>query len=452
MSALFAVAHRGQPLKYQIAAMLFCILRADPKAAPEPEAPVERLVAQLGSASWAEREGASEKLLSLGKAAEAALERALTSPDPEIRQRARRLLDRIAFDAPGALPERIAGVMRHYASLSDRERSSLLADVVRELRHEAVPVLVRALRSELSPAVRSVALMYLVSLDRERGEAELRELARIERAAAWAWASLGELFVSQGRDEKAVEAFENARRAGSKEERVAEALAGIYARKAEWAKARALYAELVALDPENGHYRLNLGRCHHMLGDAAGAEATWREAVKRKGGDPSTFVWLAAAYEGIGAKDKAIAALREGCTRHPEACELLRRLAWTLAEEGKLDEAIEVYQRAARAAQSDYERRAINAELTGRLQRGGLLAGYVRREEADLARLDAEIAALLRKLAERHLQANRGAAARETLERLVALYPGSPDGRWAAEKLRELEPGKAPNSRKEGTP
>ena len=59
------------------------------RAKPDPVA-VERLVRQLGSESYAEREAASRQLRSLGRAVLPALEKATDNADPEVRTRARR--------------------------------------------------------------------------------------------------------------------------------------------------------------------------------------------------------------------------------------------------------------------------------------------------------------------------------------------------------------------------
>lgn len=57
---------------------------------------LEQLVRDLGNASWARRETASKELARLGELARAALEKALReSQDPEVKRRARRLLDRL---------------------------------------------------------------------------------------------------------------------------------------------------------------------------------------------------------------------------------------------------------------------------------------------------------------------------------------------------------------------
>jgi WD40 repeat protein len=62
-------------------------------AGPEDDATIERLVRQLGSDSFTERETAGKRLAELGDAAEPHLRQALTSSDAEVARRARVLLE-----------------------------------------------------------------------------------------------------------------------------------------------------------------------------------------------------------------------------------------------------------------------------------------------------------------------------------------------------------------------
>ena len=70
--------------------LVICPIRAD--AASPGDREVERLVRQLGSGKFAEREQASQKLEAIGEPARSALRTAAASPDPEIQGRADRIL------------------------------------------------------------------------------------------------------------------------------------------------------------------------------------------------------------------------------------------------------------------------------------------------------------------------------------------------------------------------
>jgi hypothetical protein len=72
--------------------------------AQEPDR-IDELVRKLGAEDFAEREKAGEELRRLGKPAEEALRKAAESEDPEVRRRARGLLDELAGKPP-APPKR----------------------------------------------------------------------------------------------------------------------------------------------------------------------------------------------------------------------------------------------------------------------------------------------------------------------------------------------------------
>ena len=66
------------------------------KAAPaRSEDEMKRFLDQLGSERFKDREQATHELLRLGKAASPGLKEATNSPDPEVRRRARQLVEQI---------------------------------------------------------------------------------------------------------------------------------------------------------------------------------------------------------------------------------------------------------------------------------------------------------------------------------------------------------------------
>ncbi len=91
----------------QVLAPVLVLLVLVPAAFAQPAAPrgqpgpaeMDRLVSQLGSSSYADREAAAARLRGLGKAAEEGLRRGALSKDPEVRRRAGRLLDEL-LEAP----------------------------------------------------------------------------------------------------------------------------------------------------------------------------------------------------------------------------------------------------------------------------------------------------------------------------------------------------------------
>jgi HEAT repeat protein len=143
----------------------------------ETQAHVKTLIAQLGSASYLEREEASEEVAGSGVAATGLLRQALSHSDLEIRRRAREAL---AFIEQGDLPEEVLiSALRvlarrkpprmtevlltyspHAASAEITEALCLTLSAVAVREGEADPLLVRALSAK-SPLQRGVAAAAL---------------------------------------------------------------------------------------------------------------------------------------------------------------------------------------------------------------------------------------------------------------------------------------------------
>ena len=68
---------------------------AEKSALARPEKGVKRLIAQLGSEGFKEREQATHELSKLGKSVLGSLKKATNSHDPEVRRRARLLVEQI---------------------------------------------------------------------------------------------------------------------------------------------------------------------------------------------------------------------------------------------------------------------------------------------------------------------------------------------------------------------
>jgi tetratricopeptide (TPR) repeat protein len=417
------------PYAFALAALL---------AQPAQGGALERLVAQLGSENWHEREAAAEEILRFGQHAAAALQRALKSPDPEVRYHARALLDQLRWRPPSGLPPFLAAALKYYPDLGDDRRATILTQVANAAGARAVPFLRKALRHDRSLSVRAAALARLERLDPGAAEAELRALAGNEQLRTWATVALADLLARANRIDDAIAAYEAARKAAPARSRVHSALAGLYERKGDWRKALPIYAFLSDAEPRNSHYRIRLGWCHHRLGERAKAESAWRQILRHRAHDPQAYLLLARTFQQAGARDKMLAILTEGCRKHKQDFELRRRLASALVQAGRTDEAVEVYDQAAALASTEYQRQSVSRELGRALRRSGRLAEYVEREEREIAKLDREIARLMHALAERSLAAGSHAKARRLLERLTELYPNSDEARRAAKTLRAL--------------
>jgi tetratricopeptide (TPR) repeat protein len=424
------------------AAVLCWLLTAGAVAAeaPDPGA-VERYIAQLSSESWQEREAASAMLLSLGEGARKALEGATSSADPEVRYRARELLTRLRWQPPEGLEGSLADSWRDYNMLSESQRITLLTRMTGQLKEKAVDAVVQVLRHDGSDRVRRQALNRLSTIDAARAEKEIEALAKQEASRKWALPQLAQFHSSRGRTKEAIEAYEQAAALDDQNEATLSALARLYERGEEWAKARKLYEKLTKLSPEGvRRYGVKSGTCLWREGEREKAVALWERMIEEQGHTPEAYTNTAYAYERVGAGEEAIELLRRGTARHPNDYNLLRRLGGKLAEAGKTAEAIDVFFKARRAAPAHYQGFDVNAQLTRLLRDQGKLEDYLAEQEAALRKKRAAVAAQARRLAERHLEAG-DLAAQRVLERLATVFPDLPEGRWAAQKLKREQKG-----------
>jgi HEAT repeat protein len=88
------MAFRGLAVSIALAALTAAI-RADEPQGGAPEKDMKRLIGQLGSERYKDREQATRHLAQLGKAALPGLKEAAKSPDAEVRRRAQRLLEQL---------------------------------------------------------------------------------------------------------------------------------------------------------------------------------------------------------------------------------------------------------------------------------------------------------------------------------------------------------------------
>ena len=399
---------------------------------------IERLIAQLGSDDWHQREAAAAAIRPLGLYAIAPLERALKSPDPEVRFRARALLDELRWQPPKDLPPHLADALKHYPALPNERRRAVIADVAEAARARAVPFLRQVLEADPALNVRETALDHLCRLDARAAEAGLRSLAASAQRRGWALAKLGDLLVAANRIDAAVAAYEAARKAGSTKDHVPAALATLYERKADYPNAIRVYTELARQQPRVTAHTVRIGWCHWRMGHRDQAEAVWRTLLTQHHHDRDGYVLVDRIYQQTGQRARRVGLLREACRRHPHDFDLCRRLGSALVSAAKVREAIPVYRRAVELAPSDYQRRAVSRELGLVLRAAGRAADYLEHEERELKKLDREIAPAMRRLAERLIAAGDRARARRLLQRLIHLYPDSPEARWATPTLRSL--------------
>lgn len=120
---------RGHGVKPTTAGLRGFLQSFQEDRADRPDA-IQRLIEQLGSDDFAEREAAGARLLVLPVSPVKELTAALENPDAEIRLRARTILDQVRRRAP-----RSVLLFASLLVIRDRERSGFAADVLRAVPH-----------------------------------------------------------------------------------------------------------------------------------------------------------------------------------------------------------------------------------------------------------------------------------------------------------------------------
>lgn len=144
--------------------LVVCVCVAAPPTATvqTPPAP-EQLVRELGSPRFTVRERATDALWRLGEKARPALNAALRSDDPEVRDRAHQVLTR--FDA-GIFPDTPADVRKHIDEFRSGNLESQKKAVTAMVRigATAAPTLRALLTSSVTPGSRAVVFEHLASV------------------------------------------------------------------------------------------------------------------------------------------------------------------------------------------------------------------------------------------------------------------------------------------------
>ena len=157
---------------------------------------IERLVADLSAERYDTREQATESLRRIGRPALEALERAAESDDPEVRSRAREVLEDVRLGITPDWPSEMILLARHYDQLPDNERQQALYRMGQMLGARAVPFLVQRLASE-NPSEARAAVAGLQNI---RDDEAAREVIALipepktvfqTQALAWARARTG---------------------------------------------------------------------------------------------------------------------------------------------------------------------------------------------------------------------------------------------------------------------
>src|SRR5262249_13633618 len=106
-------------------ALALCIRGSAPPATPQPFE-IAKLIEDLGSDTFEERETASKKLKAAGRAAEPALTKAAQSKDTEVARRAKKILSDFRWGIYPDTPAAVVKLIRSYQSASRDEKRGLV--------------------------------------------------------------------------------------------------------------------------------------------------------------------------------------------------------------------------------------------------------------------------------------------------------------------------------------
>lgn len=178
--------------------------------ANKPQEEIAKLVSQLGSEEWREREAASERLAEIGRDVIPALAEARKSEDAEVRERAKRILDKFRWIAPEdaeaieaavkectrkpeqkVKPDTIKKLVEKLTSSETQARQEAQQELVKTGR-DALPVLGKLEQSEKfeeRDIAEKTRLAILAELYREQNAI----LSRITSVKNWEYFLLGKL-------------------------------------------------------------------------------------------------------------------------------------------------------------------------------------------------------------------------------------------------------------------
>ncbi|MFL5340702.1 MAG: hypothetical protein ACJ8F7_11175 [Gemmataceae bacterium] len=123
---------------------LLPLLCAAGVAAPPTDEEIRQAVQRLGEAKFAERERATKLLWAAGPTAEKYLREVADSPDPEVKRRARMLLDRIAYRIDPGTPPEVITLMQRYRTGTPEEQAAVLRQLL-AMGGKSHPYLIRLL-------------------------------------------------------------------------------------------------------------------------------------------------------------------------------------------------------------------------------------------------------------------------------------------------------------------
>jgi tetratricopeptide (TPR) repeat protein len=161
-----------QSMKLAQAIFFYLVCAAVTLSATPSSDDIARAVKDLGAEAFKDREAATRFLWEAGADAREALEKVRDDPDPEVSQRARRLLRNIEYGIRPDTPQRVRDLVLEFETAREDARSRIVEDLVR-----AGPVAYQPLaalgRWEPDPERRMATFWPLIELTGEKSQAAL---------------------------------------------------------------------------------------------------------------------------------------------------------------------------------------------------------------------------------------------------------------------------------------
>jgi len=159
----------------------FCLLPSAPAAPPPSREDIARWVDQLGDKRFASREQASKHLWAAGQAAEPALSAALQSTDPEVRRRARDILDKFKYGIYPDTPRNVLKLIADYRAGDQKVRQSTVRELFK-LGRPGWRAMLKLVATEENADVRRVLVQQVAQETATAAKAQVAD-GRLDEAA-----------------------------------------------------------------------------------------------------------------------------------------------------------------------------------------------------------------------------------------------------------------------------
>ncbi len=351
--------------KITLAATVFAVFAAVASAqdAPPTEKEIRELIYQLGDEEYHKREAAQQRLLEIGEPAEQFLREALSNDDPEIRERAQVILDKIKWYVDSALravlDKETVARLEAFEVKSPQERRRLLERAIAVGKEKALKFCLKVLLHESDKSLLMVAERAVY---RFAGTKDIEAVERVlkVRSRFGLIKCLGLLCLEAGDVERAIKYLEQARKMQKNDYGVNRALALLYEKSGDWKKSAEFYEELLKIEPAGILYLQHYGEALWNLGKTAEALAAWALIVERNPNRETAYLLLGDIYAAHGKIELAGKTLMAGLARFEEY-RFPVRFAEILAAGGKKAEALVQLRLARGYAWREYEFALIDA-------------------------------------------------------------------------------------------